>query len=116
MKAKAIISYRCDYCNKFYQSKYHCTKHEKLCWHNPANKRPCLTCEYLGKKHAKVMVDSSEYGEIKTTLSVFCCTKRDIYLHLPQSDIKGNIIDLVDDINYRMPKKCTKFKLNTNPL
>lgn len=116
MKAKTIISYRCDHCNKFYQSKHHCAKHEKLCWHNPANERPCLTCEYLGKKTVKKKVDSDEYGEIESSVTVFYCDKRELFLHLPQSDIKGNVINLDDDINYRMPKECKKFKLNTNLL
>jgi len=47
--------YKCDHCNKCYQIKSACERHETLCNKNPNNHRPCFECNKLTKKNIKFL-------------------------------------------------------------
>lgn len=63
-----IKAYNCDYCKKYSKSKGAMTKHERVCYHNPAT-RSCATCKNMYQEGH--MVD--EILQISRDLP--CCTK-----------------------------------------
>ena len=106
MKIKKIEVYFCEHCNKLYQRKCSCKKHEELCKKNPDNLRPCFSCSFLRKKEAEIYVDYPKCPDGKIKLNLLFCNKKEIYLHTPQNEIKGNNFDLGYTENNPMPKKC----------
>jgi hypothetical protein len=56
MRKRTIDVYNCDHCNKMYQRKHACEQHERDCFKNPANHRPCLDCMNL------TMIEQTIYG------------------------------------------------------
>ena len=112
MKIEIKEIYKCEYCNKLYQLKHFCEKHEKICKKNPENDRPCFSCVHLSKKDVVVY----EYcGDIehKVNLSCLHCDKKEVFLHTPQNEIKGNALELGGD-NLPMPKECDLKKTRLN--
>lgn len=105
MKTKETTVYFCDHCNKLYQRKYFAEKHEKMCAKNPDNNRACHFCIHLEKVDYLMYADMYN-GETHYTIDVLHCHKLKKYLHPPQVEIKGNAIDLGDEINEPMPKEC----------
>lgn len=50
MKTINKTMYRCDFCDKWYHSKYACEWHEKHCKKNPENQHKCFDfCKHLYK-------------------------------------------------------------------
>jgi len=114
MKVKQATIYKCDYCSKWYQIKRFCERHEKLCKGNPDNDRPCYSCRHLIKEIGCVCDERGclnckieNYGG---SLEFLFCEKKDIFLYPPQCEIKGNIVQCID--NYPMPKECKIKSMN----
>ena len=104
---KQIKAYKCDFCSKLYQREHAVNYHELICNKNPENKRPCFGCEFLDKKRTYASKDCPD-GEVP--VDVFYCESRKIFLHMPQSEIKGNLLDVDSEI---MPKECDSFSENS---
>lgn len=107
--------YYCEHCKKAGVPKHGLSKskmdhHEKICFYNPENKRACIDCFYLEKKEAKVI----ERNNTLRTMDLFFCEKKQIFLHPPKVEIKGNAKDIVIEneivANEPMPKVCSDFK------
>lgn len=101
MQEKIKTIYVCDHCGKKYFVKWACEKHEKACFYNPENSRPCSTCSNLTKK--TTLVDG--YNGNDRQVSLFYCKVKKIFLYPPQVEIKGNAFFPEED-NYPMPKEC----------
>jgi len=56
MKSEFKEIYKCDHCNKLYQRKHACIKHEIACHKNPENHRVCFGCMHLCKKKKKLLM------------------------------------------------------------
>ena len=104
MKVETKEIYKCEHCNKLYQLKHFCEKHEKACKKNPKNDRPCFRCVHLTKKDIEHYYFVGD-RDIKVNFSCLYCDKRKVFLHTPQNEIKGNALDLGDE-NLPMPKEC----------
>ncbi len=82
---KKITAYKCSHCAKMYQREKMCERHEKRCNKNPENWRACSGCKFLDK--------ISTFDSSDRIRSVFYCSKKDIYLHPPKSEHKGNAFE-----------------------
>ena len=112
MKIEIKEMYKCEYCNKLYQLKHFCEKHEKICKKNPENDRPCFSCVHLSKKDV-VFYEYCGDIEHKVNLSCLYCEKKEVFLHTPQNEIKGNALELGEG-NLPMPKECDLKKQRLN--
>ena len=117
MKTQTIEVYKCEYCNKLYQRKSACLKHEKQCNKNPDNNRMCLnSCKHLIKKDTKVYIGIDDYYSsepIYETKSLLFCAKKNTYLYTPKSEHKGNYYTEFyneNEENNPMPKECDVYK------
>jgi hypothetical protein len=112
MKTEIKTIYKCDFCNKLYQRKNSAEYHERICNKNPSNQRPCYGCSYLEKKEASITIGYSYDGdEILKKVQIFHCKFRNVFLHTPKNEIKGNVFDV--DENYPMPITCSDKKVFT---
>lgn len=105
---KDVTVYKCDHCNKKYFREKACVNHEKMCYQNPANFRPCFICPNLEKKEVVIYFDTYN-GQMEETRQVFHCNHFGTFLHTPQNAIKGNAFEL-DEGNEEMPSECAVFK------
>jgi hypothetical protein len=110
MKIETREVYKCDHCRKLYQIKSSAERHEKLCSKNPKNQRPCFTCIHLDKREATTSGYYFNGNEWERPVKVLFCTAKDIFIHTPQNEIKGNAFDLGDELNEPMPVECERFK------
>lgn len=109
MKTITKEVYYCEHCTKHGLSKSKMEYHEKICYSNPENIRPCYNCQHLGKK--KIQICEEYYGQENfRNVDIFYCNKKQCFLYAPQNEIKGNVFDLSDEINNAMPKECENFK------
>jgi hypothetical protein len=110
MKTEIKEVYKCDYCNKLYQMKYHCHNHELSCKKRPDYFRPCHNCQVLGKVRATIWAGyGDEYGnECTRNVDVLYCEKRDCFIYPPSVAVKGNAFKM-DKLNIEMPKECEYF-------
>lgn len=108
MKERIITVYNCGYCNKLYQVKNACIKHEFTCSKNPAILRPCHDCAHLTKRMCTVYYDTP-YGEDHRAVSLLYCTKKDIHLITPKVQAKGEWFE-TDPENVFMPTECSDQK------
>ncbi len=109
MREQTKVVYYCEFCKKYGLSKGSISRHEKLCFHNPNNIRPCLNCAALGKREEFIEYNypTNEWGnQGDRIVSVFYCKKKNINLHPPQVDIKKNHLDVESE---SMPIKCELF-------
>ena len=115
--------YYCEHCKKVGipkhgLSRYKMEYHERICFYNPENKRACIDCFYIEKKEVEVAETiNGGYQNIiksKRTMNLFFCEKKQIFLHPPKVEIKGNAKGIVIDneivANEPMPKVCADFK------
>lgn len=114
MKTEIKEVYKCDYCNKLYQIKYHCQNHEKSCTKRPDYLRPCHNCNILKKVKETISVG---YGDIygnkkKEVVKVLFCEKRDVFIYPPSVAAKGNAFEMAKP-NIEMPKEC-EFYIKKN--
>ena len=105
MKTKTKNVYYCDFCKKHGLSKHAMEYHEKICSYNPANHRPCQTCVFLEKVDYGIYSPYPEQDN-ERNVQIFHCEAKNIFMHTPQNEIKGNVFDLGFEINHPMPKEC----------
>ena len=105
MKKEIRAVYKCDFCPKYYLLERFAVKHELGCRKNPANNRACLNCQNLTKRDYTLYSDGY-HGEVSRDVQVFFCKAKEIYLHHPKNEAKGNQFDLGDDANHPMPMQC----------
>lgn len=109
MKERQLTIYFCDHCNKLYQRKHACEKHERRCMSNPENERKCWSCKYRSIRRAYWCEDS--YGhEVERSMDMSFCSKLSSFIHTPITEHKGNAIDLGDYYNVPMRKNCEFYK------
>lgn len=80
MKQKQITAYWCDHCNKLYQRKHACEKHEANCTNNPKNHNACFHCSHCEKidLDIEVLAGNNNGPVYKSQKSFqFNCTKLD---------------------------------------
>jgi len=106
MKIETKEIYKCEFCNKLYQVKRFAEYHEKICFKNPENNRPCFSCDNLTKQDTIVFVDYPNNRNV----SLFYCDAKEKYLYTPKSEIKKNYFELSEEANDPMPKKCKEYK------
>ena len=114
MKTKNTIIYFCDYCNKLYQRKFHCEKHENLCKKNPENIPVCYGCMFLEMVHEKhdfeVHYDDFNITRIeKRNISILKCNKLNIYVKPILSEKRNKKINAIGFNSIVMPLNC-EFK------
>jgi len=100
--------YKCEHCRKLYQRKTSAIKHENMCTKNPKNHRACFDCHHLEKQE----YDHEEYygdGSHIRKLNLFSCDLVKSFLHPPQCEIKGNVLD-ISEPNRPMPRSCEPKK------
>jgi len=108
MKTETREIYRCGHCNKLYLREGFCKRHEKGCFYNPDNSRPCLDCVSLVKKKHTIYSDNGN-NEYDMVISCFYCDAKKVFMYPPIVEHKRNAIDLADELNGPMPKKCSKY-------
>ena len=111
MKIETKEIYKCEYCNKLYQMKNACIKHEISCRKRPDYLRACHTCKHLKKVTETIWSGvGDEYGnETERVVSVLFCDKIDSFIHPPSVAAKGNAFEM-DKPNVEMLKKCKLHK------
>lgn len=88
-------------------------KHEKMCFNNPENYRPCFNCRFLTKKTTEIF--GSKYYVYGTGVaSLLFCEKKQIFLYTPKNEINGNHYDVGDGCNIPMPKSCNDYNNDMN--
>ncbi len=108
MRKRTIDVYNCDHCNKMYQRKHSCEAHERDCWRNPANYRPCYDCMNCTKKEQTIFEDDWQGYEVERKVEAFFCRAKGIALYPPKIENKGDnrFYDFEAYSNEPMPKKC----------
>jgi hypothetical protein len=111
MKTEIKEIYKCDHCNKLYQIKKACIKHEKHCKSNPEYLRPCHSCTVLKKVNETVWAGYGDpYGnEVERKVRILFCGKKDCFIHPPSVAAKGNAFE-TDKLNIEMPKECDLYE------
>ena len=111
MKIGTREVYKCDYCNKLYQRKHFCEKHELSCKKRPDYLRPCHNCKILKKQRETIWAGyGDEYGqEVERVVHVLFCEKRDCFIYPPSVAAKGNAFAMGDKANIEMPKQCDYY-------
>ena len=100
MIEKVITAYFCEHCNKLYQRKNACVKHEKYCRKNPANMHKCWSCDHLEYTKA-------EYDEYGVTPASFFCKKRDVEMWSYIAERRN----IQHEAEERMPLECDDFEM-----
>jgi len=102
--------YKCEYCRKLYQIKRFAIYHESICKKNPENYRVCFGCKFLVKKEVTIKDDHPVMGETEYNRDLLFCTSKNIFLHPPIVEHKGNAYELGDELNEPMPDECELYK------
>lgn len=105
---KELKAYKCDYCGKLYQRKYHCERHEIVCNKNPDNFRACFGCRFCEFKMEKIYFDNPLGGETVEERKMLFCSKKDIFVYPPRVEFNsyGFGYELGNHLNEPMPKLC----------
>lgn len=112
MKIETKEIYKCEYCNKLYQIKSACYKHENICSKNPENDRACFTCRHLTTETETIYYDTG-YGENERKVNLLYCNKKESFVYPPKVEFKKNWYETDPIENNPMPKKC-EIKDNDN--
>lgn len=117
METETREIYKCEFCGKRYLRKHLAEYHEKVCWKNPDNNRPCFDCHNISKETAIRYFDEWDGEQGTEKLKLLYCKAKDIYLYPPKVEIKGNafLSDDLDKINQPMPKTCGLFVVCSHP-
>ncbi len=107
MKTEIKKIFQCDHCSKWYHVRAACEKHENNCTSNPVNKRPCFGCVGLKKKEVEVY---PVVGDTRQVASLLYCDKKEMFLHTPVNENKGNQFEIADHDNNPMPKECEEHE------
>ena len=113
MKTVTKPVYYCDYCKKYFISKYFAEKHENICSKNPQNNRACFNCKHLQKETFDLYFDTWS-GEDSKKVDVLFCVKLEKGVYPPKVEMKGNFFDFGDFLNEPMPKECKELEINTS--
>lgn len=125
MKTREATIYNCDYCNKRLLHKGYMERHEKECFANPDNQRPCFNCGYQERVEVKFYTGKNTYIDdepIYRATQGFKCTLKDKLLIPPKARFKnersnGSIGFVLykekETEQYDMPKNCAEF--NSDP-
>jgi hypothetical protein len=107
MKTEVKEVYKCDYCNRLYQIKRHCQKHEIACKKRPDYLRPCHSCRILKKVQETIWAGYGDMcgDECERVVNVLFCEKIDSFIHPPSVAAKGNRFEM-NKLNIEMPKNC----------
>ena len=100
MKVIQTTIYECEYCKKYYKSKYHCDKHEKQCVKNPINIHKCFDC-----KHLDVIREIDDEVIYKS----FHCKKLDKYMYTFKAETL-RFQHLKEGV--RMPLECKSYDID----
>jgi len=115
MKTETKEIYKCEYCNKLYQIKSACIRHEPLCYKNPENIPACYNCSHLDKIDVKLLTEIEtggecgiSYGEKLIEYSLLKCDIKNKFMIPIISHKKGNYIpNLLDEVEFEvMPLSC----------
>lgn len=109
MKTKTKEVYYCEHCKKHGLSKHKMEYHEKMCYKNPENIRPCYDCVFFGKKETISVIEHYNGTQDGIRVDIFHCMKKDVFLVSPITVKKGNEIEH-EEISERMPTKCEHYK------
>lgn len=127
MKTRQATVYNCDHCNKRLLHKGYMERHEKECFANPNNQRPCFSCGYMERVEVKYDTGRDTYrdGEpIYRATQGFKCTLKDKLLIPPKARFKNaRSIGEIDFVHYKgketehhdMPKDCGEYNNNYFP-
>jgi len=112
MKIETKEIYKCDFCNKLYQRKWLCEKHEASCKKRPDYLRPCHDCKILKKVDEIVPSGYPGYSgcEGERTVSILFCSKKNCYIYPPSVAAKGNKFETGNKDNIEMPKECELYE------
>ena len=109
-------TYKCEYCLKLYQVKGACERHEVSCHHNPDNNRACYGCVFLEKKNTELYIDHYDGSQGERDVTLFHCSKKDMFLYPPKNEHKGNFFDLGNELNEPMPRECELRSTDSEPV
>ena len=109
MKIETKEIYKCEHCNKLYQIKSYCLKHEISCHKNPDNYRVCFSCNHLEKKNYTLFFDMPDGSEMERKVDLLFCPKIGSFLYPPKVEHKGNAYELFDT-NKPMPRTCKVYE------
>lgn len=114
MKTNTKPTYKCDHCNKLYQVKSACKRHEEeLCRKNPKNHHRCFDgCRFLDKKETEVTYFDHNGYDWQEKKELLYCSSKEIFVYpfwIGNPTLQEDILNEVD--NVVMPNNCTEFKL-----
>jgi len=96
--------YTCEFCRKYYKSKYHAMHHEKYCKKNPRNQHSCFKfCKHLIKDRYEYDGDYQTKGYVR-----FICDKTDTEMHSFIAERRGMGIATETTL---MPNECKFFEI-----
>lgn len=112
MKTETREVYKCEYCNKMYQKKSACIKHEEVCFKRPDHIRPCHSCINLEKRETEVShcYSHGDDWDRTRTVELLYCKKKDCFIHPHRVAVKGNAFKTEEKENIEMPKDCELFE------
>ena len=96
--------YTCEFCRRYFKSRYHAERHEKYCKKNPRNNHACFRfCRHLVKDEYGTDDDYSTTGH-----TCFICEKTGKELHSFIAERRG--MDIATETEL-MPNECPLFEL-----
>lgn len=112
MKVETKEVYKCDHCNKMYQRKWLCEKHENSCKKRPEYLRPCHSCKILKKVKETIWAGYGDMNgnEAERVVEVLFCKSKDVFIYPPSVASKGNSFDMGMKSNEEMPKECKFYE------
>jgi len=100
MITKNMDVHLCSHCNKLYQRKHACLKHEPHCKKNPANQHKCF--EFCANLERLRLIDGDEYSAVEYTQFRCSVTGNDMWSYIAER--RGISCDGV-----RMPLECEHY-------
>jgi len=106
--------YKCEYCSKLYQSKYHCKNHEETkCTYNPKNWDKCIECAHSVKQEGTYEFECEYSGDtISRSTTTYSCSKLNIEMYPFKAAAKklpSRFPETFKD-KTQMPNECEHFK------
>lgn len=108
IKVEAV--YRCSYCNKLYQMKHACEKHEAGCWGNPKNRAMCFSCKHYVAPYTEI----NDCDEIE--FHSHHCSLKNKYMLSGKQIAKGQFIEEYCDkdkewkqVQEKLPTECDTY-------
>lgn len=113
-----VTLYKCDFCNKELKRSHAMIKHEKYCFSNPENYRPCNSCDHLEYKEGESFeVHFVAGGDFDTRFEkdphYFYCNKFQKKLYNIIAE-KRNLLEKYPETfedQEPMPKECDSYNV-----